>query len=35
MIKYGVEFVLGEEKEMMDAVFLTHQKKPIKQVANC
>ena len=23
MIKYGVEFVLGEEKEMMDAVFDT------------
>lgn len=34
MIKYGVEFILGEEKEMLDAV-LTHQKKPIKQVANC
>ena len=23
MIKYGVEFVLGEEKEMLDAVFDT------------
>lgn len=34
MIKYCVEFVLGEEKEMIDVV-LTHQKKPIKQVANC
>lgn len=35
MIKYGVEFVLGEEKEMMDVVFDTSKKKPIKQVANC
>lgn len=23
MIKYGVEFILGEEKEMLDAVFDT------------
>lgn len=23
MVKYGVEFVLGEEKEMLDAVFDT------------
>ena len=30
MIKYGVEFVLGEEKEMMDAVFFDTSKEAYK-----
>lgn len=34
MIKYGVEYVLGEEKKCW-ILFLTHQKKHTKRVANC
>lgn len=30
MIKYGVEFVLGEEKEMLDTVFFDTSKEAYK-----